>query len=467
MNAPHSTSSPGIDTIVAPATPRGGAVAVIRLSGPNALPIAARHYGGAHSLTNAPDRRLLLAKFHEADGRRLDQCFFVVMRAPHSFTGEDVVEIHAHGGPYVIGRLMEALQAGGARTAEPGEFSLRAFLNGKMDLEQAEGLADLIEAESERAFLAASSLLSGRLGARLKGSWDALLAQRILLEAAIDFAEEETPPYDPGRMAGALADIGASLRALAETYRQGHMARDGVRIAIVGFPNVGKSTLMNALLQRPRVLVSDRPGTTRDAIEESFRLGGWKAVLVDTAGLREKSADLIEQMGMEVSRERAAEADLLLVLIDAQRSLHPEEHRSIDRWRGENRRVLLAANKVDDWTESSPETLRIEGLDLVPLSARHGLGLDRLKRRLLREFEAIGGSSGGEAVVITRLRHREALIEATESVDRAIQGLKEGETADCIAVDLTGALDALGRITGRVRSDDLLTEIFSRFCIGK
>lgn len=453
------------DTIAALATPRGtGAVAVIRISGPYAFDIAARHCHPALEASSLPDRRALVRHFVDADGALIDRTVFLFMRGPRSFTGEDVAEVHSHGGLLVARRIMETLAASGARTAGPGEFTLRAFLNGKMTLEEAEGVDDLIRAETDRALGAAAGLMEGRLGERVREAMQRCITQKALIEAAIDFSDEEVPPYDPQTLAQELAGLAGELRQLASTYQRGRLVREGIRVALAGAPNTGKSTLMNALLERSRMIVSDIPGTTRDAVEEALELDGWKIVLVDTAGLREETGDPVEAMGMEISRSEIERADILLALLDSTRATTEAEKAAVARWQSEGRNILVVVNKSD---AASPQFDPPASKECISISAKTGAGVEELKQALLNRLEQLAGPSAPDAVVITRLRHQQALDDAAEALERAGQSITENATPDCVAVDLEAALEALGRILGRISSDDILGEIFSRFCIGK
>lgn len=442
------------DTIAALASGGGtAAVALIRLSGPHAEEIADRACRG--SASRAEERRATRAKVRDAEGRILDDVLITVFRGSRSFTGEPVVEFACHGGRLVTRRVLERLLECGARPAGPGEFTERAFLHGKLDLTQAEAIMDLISAQSDLALRAAHEQLEGGIGreaVRLREDLTGVVAH---LEAWIDFPEEDIDP-DTGELFKArVAGVREGIARLLATAEQGRILREGVRTVICGRPNAGKSSLLNLLLGCERAIVSDEAGTTRDTIEETIILDGVPLRLVDTAGLREEAGG-IEREGIRRTLHEAGRADLLLVVRDA--SL-PTVDSVVEL--PESQRVVTVLNKSDlgehaEWT----------GHDGVRLSCQTGTGLDQL-RHAIREALDLGEADWGEHAVAINTRHRDCLRRADESLETAEVLLESAAAPELAALELRGALDALGEIVGKVDTEDILGAIFSRFCIGK
>ena len=441
------------DTIFALSSGRGRAgVAVFRVSGPDAAAAGERLL--RRPLPEA--RRARLAWIHDPeDDGPLDQALVLWFPGPRSFTGEDVLELHVHGGTGVIAAVTRALQAlPGLRLAEPGEFSRRAFLNGRFDLTAAEGLADLINAETDAQRRQALGQMAGRAAAVYDAWRQQLVSALAMIEVDIDFADEDLPEDVAARAAPLVDALMGEMRAALADERRGERLRDGLTVAIVGPPNVGKSSLLNALARREAAIVSDIAGTTRDVIEVHMDLGGWPVTLLDTAGLRD-SADVIEREGIARARARAQAADLRLVMIDARDwpALPAEVAALLDD------NSMRVANKAD---LSGGRDGGTNGWHFI--SVRDGQGLDRLVAEIERRAEALLG--GREAVLITRARHRAAVEEALVHLERFTRALGRGEL-ELLAEDLRLAARALGRITGRIEVDDILDVIFSEFCIGK
>lgn len=459
------------DTIVAPATPPGsGAVAIVRLSGPRAIEIARllwRPLRGEAAL--APPRELRLGEVRDPKtGAAVDRAMLAVFPAPRSLTGEDVAELQCHGGRYLVRRIVALAADAGARPAEPGEFTRRAYLNGRIDLTEAEAIADLVDARGDAALAQALAQLSGALAARVAGLRAQLIALRARLEAEIDFSDEDLnlpPRADFARAAGALA---ADLRALIDTFRRGRIVRDGARAAIIGKPNAGKSSLLNLLLGSDRAIVTPIPGATRDVIEETVALGPIPLVLADTAGLRAE-ADPVEKLGIERTRRTAASADLTIAVFDSSRRWEPADDEVIAlaaRLPG-----LALLNKSDLPPMLTADELRARGLTLPAMEfcALAGDGLGALRERLTAIVEELADSpnSGDGHVGITRERHRAALETALESLVAASKAASAGMPPEIVAVDIIAATDALDAITGAVTTEDVLDLIFREFCIGK
>ncbi len=439
------------ETIAAIATAPGtGAIAVIRVSGPEALRVVQQCVAGKV----LQPRMATLVRVRDARGRVIDECVATYFAGPASFTGEDTVELSCHGGMLVTRRVLERLLACGARPAEPGEFSRRAFENGKLDLTQAEAVMDIISAGSDLALRAAQNQLQGAIGTQVAAAADILINVAAHVEAYIDFPEEDIAPDTTETLLSQLDEVEALLRRLLSTADEGRLLREGIRTAIVGAPNVGKSSLLNMLLGYERAIVSSTAGTTRDTIEESVALGGLRLQLIDTAGLHE-SADAIERAGMERSRRAGAEADLLLEVADVTAPRTALELPETGAHR------LLVLNKCDlpahpDW---SGETAAIR------LSCAAGIGLLELEQTVEKLFLHDSGERDSLAAINTR--HRHALQEALDYLSAARAALVAGESPELVDVDLRAALDSLGSITGRIDTEDILTRVFATFCLGK
>lgn len=442
-----------MDSIAAISTPFGeGAVALIRLSGPNAIPIAQSVFSRA--LADAPARTQQFGRI--LDGAKVvDEVLLTVFRAPGSFTGEDMVEISCHGGILVTRRILQLLLSRGARSAEPGEFSQRAFLNGKLDLTQAEAIMDLIKAQTTLALRAATEQLEGRLGKRIWVLRDQLLSVLAHVEAYIDFPEEDIDPETGATLLASLDAIRSEVCALLDTADQGRVLREGVRTVIAGEPNVGKSSLLNLLLGTERAIVSETPGTTRDTIEEVINLRGIPLRLVDTAGLRH-STDAIELEGMARTRKHLEQADLVLRVVDGSQPIPP-----ISPLAPIAPTELLILNKTDrglhpSWADAGA----------VRLSCLTGEGLEQLGDAIFQRI--LGGNVSTENIsVAINARHQACLSHAKGGIEAARQALESGLSAELIAVELRLAMEAIGEVVGKADSEELLGKIFSTFCIGK
>lgn len=449
------------DTIVAAATAAGeGAIAIVRLSGPAAFSILSRLFRSSCATETFPPRRLLHGRIVDTDGAPVDDVMAVFFQTPHSYTAEDIAEIHCHGNPLLVRRLIDLCLDAGARMAHPGEFTQRAFLNGKLDLTQAEAVADLIHSRSVASQRMALQQLDGRLHQRIAGFREALAELLALVEAHVDFPEEdiERPLSHSMQLQADL--VCRQMQELLATFDTGRVLRDGLAVLILGRPNVGKSSLLNALLGESRAIVTDIPGTTRDLIEEQLQVGGIPLRLVDAAGIRE-TADLIEAEGVRRTRERAASADLVLLVIDGHQGVLPEDRLALAAC--ERSRVLLVVNKFD--LPQQPLPVDFADLPRVTVAARTGAGLESLRQALVAT--AHGESTGGESFFLSDRRHRDALLRAERSARQFQSGLADGMAHEYLALDLRDALDALGEITGETTPDEILGRIFARFCIGK
>lgn len=441
------------DTIAAVATPAGrGGVGIVRVSGPEAPVIAQRILGDL-----PPARYAAHRQFVDERGRVLDDGLALYFPAPHSFTGEHVLELQGHGGPVVLDMVLQRVLALGARLARPGEFSERAFLNDKLDLAQAEAVADLIDASSVAAARSALRSLEGIFSAEIDDLLERLIALRVYVEAALDFPEEEVDFLAEGQVGSRLQIIEDSLARLLDKAQQGALLRDGITAVIVGRPNAGKSSLLNRLAGRESAIVTEIPGTTRDVLRERILLNGLPLHLVDTAGLRE-SADPVEREGIRRAWGEIERADLILLLVDGTRGAGPEEEDILNRL-PDNLPCLTVHNKID----LCDHPFGIHHGDIY-LSAKTGAGIDTLVEEL---GSRVGYHAGEEDVFMARRRHVDALVKGATYIAEAGRQLRETGAGELIAEELRGAQEALGRITGRFTADDLLGEIFSSFCIGK
>lgn len=456
------------DTIAAIATPVGeGGVSVIRLSGNNSLAIASRmfHPSGKIGESIATPQHAYFGTIHDPATREcIDEVLLVYFRSPKSYTREDVVEISAHGGMFVTSRILQLILAQGARLAEPGEFTRRAFLNGRLDLSQAEAVADLIHASSERALKSALAQLQGKLSIKLNSFYDRLIALLAQLEVAIDFPDEGFNVQSKPHVLEQIRKIHAELDALIRTYRQGKIYREGAKVALAGKPNVGKSSLLNALLDEDRAIVTPYPGTTRDVLEEKIRIKDVHINIIDSAGLR-SDPDPIEKAGIARTRAALAHADLALILFDGSQPLDTDDAILIGELKGQP--ALLVINKSDlppAW-DTAVLVEKFPGTETIRISAKNHTGLDRLIDAVYSRITEDGALQ--EAVAITRERHRELLVKANNALLKTIESLEQHLSEEFIAADINYALEHLGSIIGKTFEADLLDKIFSEFCIGK
>ena len=454
-------------TIAAIATAPGeGGIGIIRLSGVSASEIADKifHTGKIKTFKEAVPRMMYFG--HVTDGgKRIDEGLAVYMKAPHSYTGEDVVEIQIHGSAEALRETLSLALRSGAVPAMRGEFTKRAFLNGRLDLAQAEAVMDIISAKGEAALTQAESHLSGALSGFVHEVMEELKDLITKLEVTIDYPEEDLEDLTMEETGDALEKIDKSLSALLKRSEEGRVIRDGLRTAIIGRPNAGKSSLLNALLQEERAIVTDVPGTTRDTIEEAVHISGVSLLLMDTAGLRETD-NKVEQIGIERARASMEKADLILAVIDGSSPLDEEDKEILHSLVGKKAIVIL--NKYDLTPEVKAEDIReIAGhVPVVSLSARYGSGMDELRDEL-RKITEKQDADAGRVLFLTNLRHVELVRKALDNVLRARASVREGLQADFIVIDLTEAWKTMGEITGDTMDDELIHSIFSRFCVGK
>lgn len=452
------------DTIVAIATPPGiGAIGVIRLSGPKAWQIVESLFPSKDITAQLPNT--LHVGYLKDGGRILDEVVLSLFKSPASYTGEDVVEISCHGSPYIQQQVLETIVQKGARPARAGEFTQRAFLNGKMDLTQAEAVADLIASNTKASQQAALSNMRGGFSQILKEMRERLIQFAALIELELDFSEEDVEFADRTKFLELVADIENTTEHLLQSFRLGNVIKNGISVAIVGSPNAGKSTLLNALLNEERAIVSEIAGTTRDTIEEVLNINGILFRLIDTAGIREHSADIIENMGVVRSKEKIRQADIVVFVFDICDVHEDQLYQLKDELKAQNKKVIFVANKADEAPESLLE--KVGGLipESIFIAAKYHKGTLNLKEKL---FElATGEDWSVENIVVTNLRHYNALQEIKGSLEMIKQGIDDKISGDLLASDIRRCLHYLGEITGEISNEDLLDFIFSKFCIGK
>ena len=455
------------DTIAAISTPLGmGGIGIVRISGPQAQAIAGQVFRRREGRGPLLSHRFYLGEIiRPGDRTGLDEVLLVFMRQPKTYTREDVVEIQCHSGPLVLREILETVLESGARLADPGEFTKRAFLNGRIDLTQAEAVIDLIQSKTRRSLELANRQRSGRLAAEVGRMKERLLSLLASLEASIDFPEEEVPEFPRQEVAGQLQDARDNLVALLRTYEEGRVYREGIAAVIVGRPNVGKSSLLNSLLREDRAIVTAIPGTTRDVIEEMVNIEGMPLRIMDTAGLR-PARDAIEEEGVRRTRERLAQADLSIWVVDGSEPLTSEDLEIVMQVR--NKKTVIAINKNDLPQLFSPEDLqgKIPEASLVSISALYGSGIESLKKAI-STVVLNGRLESSSELILSNLRHKRAVKAAQEALSQALASLEANLSWEFITLDLQRALEALGEIVGETTSEEILDRIFSQFCIGK
>ena len=451
-----------MDTIVALGTPAGrSAIGIIRLSGPDSLPIL-RSIVGDNDFKPEPSQSVLRSLRPIGSTTILDKALLTFFASPNSYTGEDVVEISCHGSPIILRHVLDLSLRLGARLASPGEFTLRALGNGKLNLSQAEGIRDLIDAQTELAAQQALRQMMGELSARLQGPQEKLIKKIVQLESALEFVEDDLPQLSREQIAGELAEVMTELERLGSTFQMGRLLRSGVKVALVGRPNVGKSSVFNRLLALERAIVTEVPGTTRDTLTEHISLEGVPIALTDTAGLRD-STDRIERTGVERTRQAMADADLLVVVIDGSEDLSAEDMNVLSHAR--RSRHIVAINKEDVPSFHALEISRsFEGAG-VRISALTGSGFDNLRAAILQRFGYCDSSNAG--FLITDARHYDLLLRARTEVESSLNLLQVGASEELVLIGLHNGLRLLGQITGETTTEEILSEIFATFCIGK
>lgn len=450
-----------MDTIVAIATsPARSAIGIVRLSGPQSLDILRKLI---HEPSFSPESRHGYLKQIILDtGEVLDAALVFYFPMPRSFTGEETVELSCHGSPMVLRRVLDLAQSLGARLAEPGEYTLRACRNGKLNLSQAEAIRDLIDARTEAAAIQASRQLRGELSAALQPAKERLIQCIVTLESALEFVEDDLPQIQLEQIQKQLEEIGGIVEGLASTFATGRTLREGVKLAIVGRPNVGKSSLFNQLVGLSRAIVTDIPGTTRDRITESINLGGIPISLTDTAGIRTAS-DKVEEMGVERTHQAIADSDLLIVVLDGSTRPCAEDWEIVNQ--AALRKHIVAINKCDLISGRGRSEELADPLNVLQVSALTGEGLEALRAAILESFNTVDSENG--TLLVTDSRHYDLLCRAQSSLEHSAELFGESTSEEIVLVGLHNALRFLGAITGETTSDDILAEIFSTFCIGK
>ncbi len=451
------------DTIAAVSTamaPSG--IGIIRISGPEAFETAEKIFKGSEVKNLAANT--ITHGWIEADGRTIDEVLLSVFKAPHSYTGEDTVEINCHGGVLVVNNVLEAVLSSGARPAEPGEFTKRAFLNGRMDLSKAEAVMDIISAKSEYALESAAGQLKGRLKEKTKEIREKLLYELAFIESALDDPEHISLEGYPKKLLGVIEKQRDELCALYDTAEKGKYIEEGIKTVILGRPNVGKSSLLNLLLGRERAIVTEIPGTTRDILEENLRLGKFSLRILDTAGIR-RTADEVEQIGVRLAWEKADEADLILYVLDGSDKIQESDIDTIRKL--SHKKGIALLNKSDLKLQTSKEELeRITDFPVIEISAKKGTG-ERELQELIEKMFFCGELSFNDELFITNIRHKKLIESAISSLSLVLKSIMDGLPEDFYSIDLSGAINALDSITGGNLSEDLIDEIFSKFCMGK
>ena len=463
--------------ICALSTPQGqGAIAVIRLSGADTPEIVGKIFTSVGGKAPLP-YKMQFGAIKDGD-RLIDECLVVTFRAPHSYTGENSAEIYCHGSQYIVQEILKLLLKLGVKMAEPGEFSKRAFLNGKLDLAQAEAVADLISSETEAAHRIAMQQMKGGFSAELKVMRDDLLNLVSLMELELDFSEEDVEFADRSQLTQLLSAVSARVTQLIESFSLGNVIKNGVPTAIVGATNTGKSTLLNTLVGEERAIVSNIHGTTRDVIEDTMNLGGITFRFIDTAGIRE-TKETIEIIGIERTYQKLRSASVVILVLDASR---PENFDgSISNLVGKvssRQKLIILLNKMDEIPASSVDVYiekikdlcvadSLSPIAVLPISAKKGLNVDALRNTLVESQGALSNSASGSGTLVTNVRHYQALMDAQIALDRVEDGLASGIPTDLVAQDIREALYHLGSIVGEINTEEILGNIFGRFCIGK
>jgi len=451
------------DTIIALATPQGvGAIAVIRISGKEAIRVCNEVFYGKN-LEEQASHTIVVGMLKD-QGKVLDEVVLSLFKGPKSYTGEDVIEISCHGSGYIQSQIMAAITARGARLAKAGEFTQRAFLNGKLDLAQAESVADLIASNSEASKRAAIHTMRGGFSTDLASLREQLITFSALIELELDFSEEDVAFADRSALHNLVSNLQGATKQLVDSFALGNVIKNGVQVAIIGKPNAGKSTLLNALLNENRAIVSDIAGTTRDTIEEVINIDGVLFRLIDTAGIRTQTDDVIEQLGVAKSLEKMNAADLVVYLFDAQTTSLQDIQVVATELTISGIKYVLVANKIDSIDAAALDKLATME-SVVCIAAKNKMAIDTLKHALVSK--AVGGDLQTESTVVTNARHHEALVKLSEALEDVNTGLHQKITGDLLALDIRQCLHYLGLITGEITNNDQLDYIFSKFCIGK
>jgi tRNA modification GTPase len=453
------------DTIAAISTPPGrGGIGVVRISGPDSLKITTSFfYSESTAGPGAPNRALFGRVADPSTGEMIDEVIVTCFKTPHSYTGEDIVEISCHGSPIVLGRVLQMVVERGARIAEPGEFTFRAFFNKRIDLAQAQSVRDVINAQTQYQARVAARQLGGELSARITPLKESLVEVIVHLESSLEFVEDDISTEDMSKLVVKVRSAIDALTGIADSFAFGRYVREGFDLAIVGRPNVGKSSVFNRLIGADRAIVTELPGTTRDALYESTSISGIPVRLIDTAGIRETS-DLVEGLGITRSRAAIADAGISLLVLDAAEPLTRDDFDLIDHLSRDHR--IIALNKTDLPCKLEPDSLPADKNELVRISALTGEGFDTLTTKILERL-AGDAATDRDDILLTDARQHAAVQRAIEQLSDALEMMRRHELEEIVLLRLRGGLAALGEITGETLNDDILSQIFSTFCIGK
>ncbi|ACZ10965.1 tRNA modification GTPase MnmE [Sebaldella termitidis] len=454
------------ETIAAISTPRGeGGIGIIRISGDDSFEILNKIFKAKN-----PNKDLGFYKFNYGfiyDGDyMLDEAMTVRMKGPKTYTCEDVVEINCHGGYLVTQKILELVLKKGARHAEKGEFTKRAFMNGRIDLSQAEAVMDIIQGKTEKSISLSLEQLRGDLRDKIQNLKKLLLDVTAHVNVVLDYPEEGIDEPLPAHLRDNLENVHTEINKLINSYDKGKKIKEGIKTAIIGKPNVGKSTLLNSLLKEERAIVTHIPGTTRDIIEEVINVRGIPLVLVDTAGIRE-TEDLVENIGVEKSKEIIEKSDLILFVLDASRELEKDDHQIIELIRENNKKAIILLNKIDLSRKITRENIDFFDGEILEISAKEETGIEEMEERIYNYILEEDVEDSSEKLVITNIRHKSALEKTKEAVENIFETIDSEMPMDLISVDLKEALDSLSEITGEISSEDILDHVFSNFCVGK
>ena len=457
-------------TIAAISTPWGtGGIGIIRISGPGAFSVAARIFRGSRQINEIMSHSVVHGRIIDpADGHMVDEVLLVKMDAPNTFTGEDTIEINCHGGIVVLNRVLSLVLRHGARAAQAGEFTRRAFINGRIDLAQAEAVIDLINSKTDEGSRAAAAQLQGRLSEKIRSARRKMIELIARIEAAIEYPEEDIEEITGDMVLKGIIEIKEDLGNIVRGFARGRLLREGITCAIIGKPNAGKSSLLNALAGSSRAIVTDIPGTTRDIIEEYVNINGIPVRFLDTAGIR-STKDPVEAIGVERARTAAAEAELVIILLDAQTGITGEDREVLDTSR--NRKTIIMINKTDMADDQGIGKMKeqlgsLGDMPVVVASMIDGTGMDDLSEKI-EELAAGGDISPNTEILLTNARHRQLIEDAVSSLDSAQTAYENGLPLDFVTIDIRDGAEALGRITGESVSEDVVNEIFAQFCVGK
>ena len=454
------------ETIAAISTPRGeGGIGIIRISGDDSFEILNKIFKAKN-----PNKDLGFYKFNYGfiyDGDyMLDEAMVVRMKGPKTYTCENVVEINCHGGYLVTQKILELVLKKGARHAEKGEFTKRAFMNGRIDLSQAEAVMDIIQGKTEKSISLSLEQLRGDLRDKIQNLKKLLLDVTAHVNVVLDYPEEGIDEPLPAHLRDNLENVHTEINKLINSYDKGKKIKEGIKTAIIGKPNVGKSTLLNSLLKEERAIVTHIPGTTRDIIEEVINVRGIPLVLVDTAGIRE-TEDLVENIGVEKSKEIIEKSDLILFVLDASRELEKDDHQIIELIRENNKKAIILLNKIDLSRKITRENIDFFDGEILEISAKEETGIEEMEERIYNYILEEDVEDSSEKLVITNIRHKSALEKTKEAVENIFETIDSEMPMDLISVDLKEALDSLSEITGEISSEDILDHVFSNFCVGK